>query len=100
MKFDTTILYPNLNDMATIAQAADKLGKMAVRGQWDEMPQQITDEMLDTFAVTDTWAKLPGKIKERYGDILTRVSYYIPFTPGKCDEQWAATIESFRQLRI
>jgi probable F420-dependent oxidoreductase len=96
----STPAYRIVTDLHGWNETARTLSKMAVRGQWDEMSKQITDEMLDAFAVTGRWAELPGTIKERYGDMLTRVGYYIPFIPGECDEQWAATIEGFRQLRI
>jgi probable F420-dependent oxidoreductase len=91
----STPAYKVVTDLHGWHETAWTLGKMAVRGQWDEMPKQITDEMLDTFAVTGTWAELPGKIKERYGDMLTRVGYYIPFIPGECDEQWQMSIQNW-----
>lgn len=77
---------------------SEQLGALARSGQWDEMGRLITDEMLDTFAVTGTWAALPGIIQERYGDLLDRVSYYLPFTPGQNDEGWAATIAGFHSM--
>lgn len=77
--------------------AADQLGQLARAGQWDEMGRLITDEMLDTFAVTGRWAELPGIIRGRYGDLLDRVSYYLPFIPGENDAGWAASVAAFRQ---
>jgi hypothetical protein len=62
------------------------------------MPRQITDEMLDTFAVTGTWAELPNKIKKRYGDTLTRISYYLPFIPGEYDQGWQDSLTCFRTI--
>lgn len=77
---------------------SQQLGALARSGQWDEMGRLITDEMLDTFAVTGTWAALPGVIQDRYGDLLDRVSYYLPFIPGQNDEGWAATIAGFHGM--
>ncbi len=91
----STPAYKVVTDLHGWNQTAWTLGKMAVQGQWAEMPQQITDEMLDTFAVSGTWADLPSKIKKRYGNMLTRVGYYIPLIPGECDEQWRMSIEGF-----
>ena len=76
---------------------ADQLGQLARGGQWDEMGRLITDEMLDTFAVTGRWAELPGIIRSRYGDLLDRVSYYLPFVPGQNDAGWAASVAGFRE---
>ncbi|WP_374688036.1 TIGR03617 family F420-dependent LLM class oxidoreductase [Promineifilum sp.] len=76
--------------------ASEELGQLARAGRWDEMPGRISDEMLDTFAVTGSWAALPGLIRARYGDLLDRVSYYLPYEPGINDAGWSATIRGFR----
>jgi alkanesulfonate monooxygenase SsuD/methylene tetrahydromethanopterin reductase-like flavin-dependent oxidoreductase (luciferase family) len=94
----STPAYRVVTDLHGWNETALRLGKMAVRGQWAEMPQQITDEMLDTFAVSGTWAELPARIKERYGDMLTRVSYYVPFIPGEYNLGWQASITNFRTI--
>lgn len=73
-----------------------ELGHLALDKQWDAMAGLISDEMLDAFAVTGTWAELPGKIMARYGDRLDRVSYYLPFAPGENDAAWRASIEGFQ----
>jgi probable F420-dependent oxidoreductase len=76
-----------------------KLGRLARRGRWSEMPLLITDDILDVFTVRGTWAELPGKIRQKYGTIFDRVSYYLPFVPGEADEGWRATIQGFKHLR-
>jgi len=76
------------------------LGRMARRGEWDQMPLLLSDEVLETCIVTGTWAELPGKIQTKYGDLLDRVSYYLPFLPGESDEGWRATIDVFKRLNV
>ena len=58
----------------------------------------ITDEMLDTFAVSGRWGQLPEIIRARYGDLLDRVSYYLPFEPGANDTGWRNSIDGFRRV--
>ena len=60
------------------------------------MPGLIDDKMLDTFAVTGKWGELPGIVKARYGQLLDRTNYYLPFTPGEEDEGWRETVQGFR----
>ncbi len=55
----------------------------------------VTDEMMDTLAVSGTWRELPGKIQAKYGNLLDRVSYYLPYIPGENEEGWRATIQGF-----
>ena len=75
-----------------------QLSKLAQRGRWADMPALISDAMLDTFALSGPWGGLPGQIKTRYGDMLDRVTYYLPFEPGPSEAGWRATIAGFRSL--
>jgi probable F420-dependent oxidoreductase len=78
---------------------SQKLGMMARRGEWDDMPKMITDEVMDTCALIGTWAELPGKIHQRYGDLLDRVGYYLPFVPGQHEAGWRSSAAAFKLLR-
>ncbi len=74
-----------------------RLSEAARNGQWDAMPGMISDEIMDTLAVSGTWSELPGKIKDKYGDLLDRISYYLPYIPGEQEEGWQATIRGFKE---
>ena len=77
-------------------ETARRLSQLARQGAWQEMPGLLNDEMMDAFSVRGTWGELPPLIQARYGDLLDRLSYYLPFVPGEEDEGWAATIAGFR----
>lgn len=77
---------------------ARQLGKMAKDGRWQEMPTLITDEILDAFALSGTWAELPQKVYQKYNGLLDRIGYYLDYVPGQNDEQWQATIAGFKQI--
>ena len=49
-----------------------KLHRKSVEGDWKGMADLITDEMLDTYAVTATYDKLRDALVERYGGLLDR----------------------------
>lgn len=76
-----------------------KLSKLARTGGWGEMSALITDNILSEMAISGTWAELPHYIHERYGDMLDRVSYYLPFIPGEADDGWRATVNGFKTLQ-
>ena len=78
-------------------EIAEQLTFLANRRKWDEMPQLITDEMLDTFAVRGPWAELPDKVLARYDGLLDRVSYYFPFRPNQNRENWQTTMAGFKR---
>ena len=76
---------------------ADQLKALAARGRWNEMPELITDEMLERFALRATWAELPAKILAKYNGLLDRVSYYFPLVPGENEAGWRATVAGFKR---
>lgn len=57
---------------------AQKLYRMSVDGKWSEMPNLITDEMLDAFAVVGTYDDIVSKIKTTYGIYASSVGFTIP----------------------
>ncbi len=72
-----------------------KLHRKSVEGDWKGMADLITDEMLDTYAVTATYDKLQAKLLERYGDLLDRTALYQPYQPSLDDPRLPAAIRSF-----
>lgn len=75
-----------------------RLSKLARRGEWQNMPALITDEMMNEFVIHGSWAELPGKVRAKYGGLLQRVSYYLPFVPGEEKAGWQATVAGFRAV--
>src|SRR5580700_3886323 len=56
-----------------------ELNTLSKRGEWVQMADLIPADMLDAFAVTGEIAEIPAKVVERYGDMVTRVSFYAPY---------------------
>ena len=59
----------------------ERLNRMTKEGKWHEMWHEISDEMLEQFAVVAPPEELPYKVRERYNGLLDRVGYYFPFKP-------------------
>jgi probable F420-dependent oxidoreductase len=69
-------------------ETAERLSSLAVRGQWEEMPSLINDEMLAEFAVQSSSDELPAALFQRYTGLVDRLALYIPYIPGERDEFW------------
>ena len=78
-------------------ETAEKLSGLAGRGQWADMPELITDDMLHTFAVVAGMANLAEALQARYGDIAARLTPYIPFTPGQRDDFWKGLLSDMHR---
>jgi probable F420-dependent oxidoreductase len=75
-----------------------KLHKKSVEGDWHGMADLITDEMLDTYAVTATYDKLHDALTERYAGLLDRTALYQPYQPSLDDPRLPAAIRAFNQV--
>jgi len=53
-----------------------ELHQKSLEGDWKGMAALITDEMLDTIAVSGDWDSIGPKLRERYADLLDRVALY------------------------
>jgi probable F420-dependent oxidoreductase len=72
-----------------------RLNEKAAKGDWGGMASEITDEMLDVFAVTARWDDVAAKVKARYTGILDRVALYLPFRPGADVDRWRQIVRAF-----
>jgi probable F420-dependent oxidoreductase len=71
------------------------LHRKSVEGDWKGMADLITDEMVDTYAVTGTYQDIARKLRERYGGLLDRTSFYQPHPPGLGDPRLPRVIKEF-----
>jgi len=62
-----------------------QLHRKSVEGDWKGMADLITDEMLDTYAITATYDNLAAKLEERYAGLLDRTGLYQPYQPKQDD---------------
>lgn len=60
-------------------EVGHRLTARSKRGQWAGMADEITDEMLDVYAVIGTFDEIVDKIKQRYTGYLDRFAFYFPF---------------------
>jgi hypothetical protein len=70
---------------------------MSKRGEWGEMAALISDDMLEAVAVVAPFGRLGTAIRERYGDRIQRVGYYVAGSGLQAtEEEWAALVAQTR----
>ncbi|HEY3943078.1 MAG TPA: LLM class F420-dependent oxidoreductase [Acidimicrobiales bacterium] len=74
-----------------------ELHALTRRGDWASMGALIDDEVLDAFAVVAPLDEVPGRIVERFGDVVNRFGFYTPYPVS--DEQWRQLLAGFRPPR-
>ncbi len=75
---------------------AEQLSAHAARGEWDQMPALISDEILDEFCLVSSEADLAEKLNARYSGIADRLGIYTAFVPRQRDEFWQRLVGSFQ----
>ena len=63
-----------------------RLHEMSLKGQWDEMTNLITDDILEKFAVIAEYGDVAAAVKERYDGILNEIVFGMD-VHGADDEQ-------------
>jgi probable F420-dependent oxidoreductase len=72
-----------------------ELHKKSLEGDWKGMGKLITDEMLETFAVSGTYADIGRQLRERYTGLLDRISLYQPYDASLEDARPAMLVREF-----
>lgn len=70
-----------------------ELNVMSKRGEWIEMGERISDEILDAFAIVSEPEDVANAVKERFGGLVDRVTCTFPHAT---DEQRRGYIETLR----
>jgi probable F420-dependent oxidoreductase len=72
-----------------------RLHRKSVEADWQGMADLISDEMLDTYAVTATYDTLHARLEERYAGLLDRTGFYQPYRQNLDDPRLPAVIRAF-----
>jgi probable F420-dependent oxidoreductase len=71
-----------------------ELNTLSKRGDWVEMGRLIDDEILNTFAVVGTPEQIGPELHRRYGDVISRISFYAPYASDP--ERWGKVLAAIK----
>jgi probable F420-dependent oxidoreductase len=72
----------------------EELNALSKKGGWVEMGKLITDEILNTFAIVGDPESIAPELHRRYGDVISRVSFYAPYKSDP--SRWARVLEALK----
>jgi probable F420-dependent oxidoreductase len=73
--YGSTPAYKVILDVHGWGDLQPELNRLSKTGDWGAMSALITDEMVDAFSVSGTTDGIGAVIRERYGDLVQRVSF-------------------------
>ena len=74
-----------------------RLYRLSMEGKWAEMAAEITDEMLDEFAVVGTYDEVVPKIKERYFGVVTTLDFGFAIQSAEQAERLRWMVQELRK---
>ena len=86
--YGSTPAYKGVLELHGWGGLQEELNALSKQGKWEEMGGLIDDEMLHTFAVVGEPEAIAPELLKRYGDCISRVSFYTPYRSDP--ERWAA----------
>ena len=90
--YASTPAYVGVLEVHGWGEAGRRLTDLSKKGAWTEMANEITDEMLEVYAVTGTYDEVVDKVKKKYEGYLDRTAFY--FSSGDRD-RWRKIVAAF-----
>jgi probable F420-dependent oxidoreductase len=91
--YASTPSYRPVLDCHGWGEVGEQLSQLAAQQRWPEMPNLVSAEMLEAFAVEARPDELGAALRERFGGLLDRVGLYsLPFVPGQMDDFWRGMV--------
>jgi probable F420-dependent oxidoreductase len=92
--YGSTPAYRPVLELHGWGEAQTELNTLSKRGEWEAMADLIDEEMLRTFAVVGPLDDIPRLVKERFGGLVDRFSFYGDYPVGP--ERWAEILAGFK----
>ncbi len=83
--YGSTPAYRPVLELHGWGNLGDQLNVLSRRQEWAEMGNLISDDVLSAFAVSGTPAHVAAALQQRFGDIITRMSLYTPYSCDPAD---------------
>jgi probable F420-dependent oxidoreductase len=92
--YASTPAYSRVLEVHGWGEVGRKLTERSKRGEWAAMADDITDEMLEAFAVVARENDVVDRVKRKYAGYLDRLTFYFPGSLGD-EERRHAVVRSF-----
>lgn len=87
--YASTPAYKTVLDTHGWGELQGRLNRLTKDGQWDQLPDQISDEILNAFAAVGTPLEVAQQIKTRFGGRIERCVLNASLSPELLEQQMA-----------
>jgi probable F420-dependent oxidoreductase len=92
--YGSTPAYRPVLDVHGWGGLQDELNALSKQGKWAEMGGLIDDEILETFAVVGAPEDVAPELRRRYGDVISRITFYAPYRSDP--DRWQAVMDDLK----
>jgi probable F420-dependent oxidoreductase len=92
--YGSTPAYRGVLDIHGWGGLQDELNTLSKQGKWVEMGNLIDDEILNTFAVVGEPERVAPELHSRYGDVISRISFYAPYKSDPT--RWSKVLDALK----
>lgn len=85
--YGSTPAYKTVLDTHGWGDLQPRLNRMTKEGLWDQLPDQISDEMLENFAAVGDPVSAARIVRERFGDCIDRAQLEAKYAPDILAQQ-------------
>ncbi|HEY2830875.1 MAG TPA: LLM class flavin-dependent oxidoreductase, partial [Sporichthyaceae bacterium] len=77
--YASTPAYRKVLELHGWGELQTDLNRLSKQGEWDAMGELIDDKVLHAFAVVGAPAAVAHGLRDRFGDVVDRISLYMPY---------------------
>ena len=92
--YGSTPAYKPVLDLHGWGELQGDLNRLSKEGKWQEMGTLIDDEILETFAVVGEPEQIGPELQKRYGDVISRISFYAPYASDR--DRWQKVLADLK----
>lgn len=78
--YASTPSYRSAFEHLGLGELADECKILSRAQRWEELPEKISDAVLDQFAVIGTYDEIGNRLCQRFGDVVTNIEFSIAVT--------------------
>ena len=91
--YSSTRTYAPILALHGLEEIGAKLHAMSVAGRWNDMPAEITDDVVRIFAACGTYDEIAAAIETRYGGLADAIELnFPPSTPAGLQRELVADV--------
>ncbi len=88
----STPAYRKAFDIHGLTDLAEEMAVLSKAGRWEEMPDRITDDIMEKYVTIGTYDEIGDRLVERYGNVVTSVEFSIAVTADEDKDRLGALV--------